>query len=227
MISLLIPATIPKQAPCGRHFFCSHKRMQPGLHASLSISGSGLLHHPHFIIDDPVQHIAAESVSRLPLSNSGRATEGRKIVGIMHGAGQRFEIRPARSEVVTSDKESAEAAFAIEHSESPESNVQRAVIQPIAGRSRAAFSGFSMTLKAITHEQIARRRFNIPSPAPQLLAHQLFGKLADGFRMTPATTNRARHSIGRDFAVRGPRGAGRFQNVRGNRDSPDVWDDEV
>jgi hypothetical protein len=84
-----------------------------------------------------------------------------------------------------------------------------------------------MTLKAIIHEQIARRRFNVTTPAPQLLAHQLFGKFADGFRMTPAATNRARDAIGRDFAVRGPRGAGRFQNVRGNRVSPDVWDDEV
>jgi hypothetical protein len=45
--------------------------------------------------------------------------------------------------------------------------------------------------------------------------------------MTPATTNRARDAIGRDFAVRGPRGAGRFQNVRGNRVSPEVGDDEV
>jgi hypothetical protein len=45
--------------------------------------------------------------------------------------------------------------------------------------------------------------------------------------MTPAASNRARGSTGRDFAVRVPRGARRFQDVGGNRVGPDVWDDKV
>lgn len=148
-------------------------------------------------------------MSRLPLSNSGRATKGWKIIRVMHGAGQRFEIGPARSEVVTSDKESAEAAFTIEHPKAPKSNMQRAVIQPISGRSGTTFSGFSMTLKTIVHQEIARRRFDVASPAPQLLAHQLFGKLPDGFRMTPATSNSARNSSSGDFVA-----GSRFSTMR-------------
>ena len=45
--------------------------------------------------------------------------------------------------------------------------------------------------------------------------------------MTPAASNRAGDSTGRDFAVRGPRGARRFQEASGNDVDLDGWDDEA
>jgi len=83
-----------------------------------------------------------------------------------------------------------------------------------------------MSLKTIIHQQISLRRFDIASPAPELLTHQLLGKFLDRLWMTPAASNTARDSSRRNFAVCGRLSANAFEGLSGNDDRLDCWNED-